>query len=161
MLYRCNRCGAVMVSHAPLDGGSPAPLLKCCGEEIGPLVVTRDPAVIQSHKMDFVVFGGFEHNALRITIDDGLHPMQRGHRIEWVYLHTYQGGQLKYLPEGGLSVVNFALADEDAYVYCDRDVCLMGQEYCQFECKRGMIVYAYCTQHGLIELPLQGFRRRQ
>ena len=31
----------------------------------------------------------------------------------------------------------FALADEDAYVYCDKDVCLE----CTFMCKRGFVFY--------------------
>ena len=52
-----------------------------------------------------------------------------------------------------------ALADEDAYVYCDREVCRMGHEYCQFECKRGMVLYAHCTVHGLFRLPLHGIDR--
>ena len=106
--------------------------------------------------MGFVVFGGFENSSVRITVDRGNHPMQPEHRIEWIYLRTYQGGQLKYLPEKSRSAAHFSFADEDAYVYCDREICRMGREHCQFECKRGMTAYAFCSVHGLIKLVLTG-----
>jgi hypothetical protein len=27
----------------------------------------------------------------------------------------------------------------------------MGRENCQFQCKRGNIIYTYCTKHGLFK----------
>lgn len=106
----------------------------------------------QEHQLDYTVFGGFQHNTIRVAVGEGTHPMNAGHHIEWIYLYTYQGGQMKYLPLKGPSSALFSLAEEDAYVYCDRPVCRMGWEHCQFQCKRGHIAYAYCNEHGLYRL---------
>ncbi len=155
LFFRCGVCGAVSVVSRPPEGGT-SPVLQCCGRACQPLERCQDVEVLEQHRLDFVVFGGFEHNAIRVTVGGGSHPMEEGHRIEWVYLRTYQGGQLKLLPGKTRSAVNFSLADEDAYVYCDREICRMGREHCQFECKRGMAVYAYCSVHGLMRLVLTG-----
>ena len=80
--------------------------------------------------------------------------MTGDHRIEWIYVYDFQGGQFKYLPQGLSSRANFAFADEDAYAYCDRPICRMGREHCQFQCKRGLIFYAYCSMHGLFKLEI-------
>ena len=42
------------------------------------------------------------------------------------------------------------MADEDAFAYCDKDPCVE----CTFRCKRGMEIYAYVENIGLIVLPL-------
>lgn len=44
----------------------------------------------------------------------------------------------------------FALADEDAFAYCDKNPCVE----CTFRCKRGMEIYAYVDNIGLVILPL-------
>ncbi|MGN0959399.1 MAG: hypothetical protein ACI4OC_01490, partial [Coriobacteriales bacterium] len=44
----------------------------------------------------------------------------------------------------------FALADEDAYVYCDKAQC----QECIFMCKRGFAFYAFFPEAGLVRLPL-------
>ena len=44
----------------------------------------------------------------------------------------------------------FALADTDAFCYCDEDPCLE----CVFRCKRGFTAYIYDPKAGLVELPL-------
>ncbi|MFR1640014.1 MAG: hypothetical protein ACLSVD_13165 [Eggerthellaceae bacterium] len=58
-------------------------------------------------------------------------------RIQWIALKTFTGSQLKYVLPKKRSPLLFALADEDAYVYCDKDVCLE----CTFMCKRGFVFY--------------------
>ena len=156
LFFRCGSCGSVYVVNSSGNRLDTAPEVRCCGNDLRALVSSQDPKAIEEHRLDFVVFGGFDGNAVRITVDGGLHPMEDGHRIEWVYLRTFQGGQLKYLPEKGRSIASFAFADEDAYVYCDREVCRMGREHCQFECKRGLVLYAYCSAHGLFRLELKG-----
>ena len=64
-------------------------------------------------------------------------------------MKTFTGGQIKYLNSSKKSVI-FALADEDAYVYCDENPCLE----CTFRCKRGFEIYAYFKLIGLIKVPL-------
>lgn len=148
LFFRCSQCGNFAVIH-PAGKNGMHPIISCCGEKISPLKVCKDPEIVQTHGVDFTIFGGFEHNSIRIAIDKGYHPMEANHRIEWIYLRTFQGGQFKMLPDKGRSVAHFSLADEDAYVYCNREICRMGREHCQFACKRGMTVYTYCSRHGL------------
>lgn len=156
LFFRCNSCGTVYVVNSSGERLNTTPEVRCCGNDLHALATSQDPKAMEDHRFDFVVFGGFDRNAVRITVNGGTHPMEEGHRVEWVYLRTFQGGQLKYLPEKGRSIASFAFADEDAYVYCGRNVCHMGREHCQFECKRGMVLYAYCSIHGLFRLELKG-----
>ena len=163
LFYRCPECGALTIRNTPLPSLSPSSsrpagneTIRCCGRTLSPL--TPSGLSDEEHQISFTVFGGFEENALRILIGDGSHPMQEEHHIEWIYCRTFQGGQLKYLPRRGRAAAVFAFGDEDAYVYCGRSICKMGKEHCQFCCKRGNVVYAYCNVHGLFRLELDGIR---
>lgn len=159
LFYRCPECGSLMVaSSLRQEPGSPArePSILCCGKTLSPLPVTTEPELADAHPMGFVIFGGYERNSVRIQVEGGFHPMEKDHRIEWIYLRTFQGGQLKLLPPGSRSFANFSFADHDAFVYCDRDICKMGREHCQFLCKRGMVAYAFCSRHGLFRMELDG-----
>ena len=69
---------------------------------------------------------------------------------EWIYLKTFTGGYLKYVSSEKRPPMVFALADTDAFAYCDEDPCLE----CVFRCKRGFIIYVYDSRAGLIEVPL-------
>ena len=44
----------------------------------------------------------------------------------------------------------FGCADEDAFAYCDKNPCVE----CTFRCKRGMEIYAYVENLGLVVMPL-------
>lgn len=166
--YRCSCCGSLTIRNMPAERpaegtagtGSVSTAVTCCGSALEPLVPRLADESDGEHTISFTVFGGFEENALRVLIGDGSHPMQPDHRIEWIYVRTFQGGQLKYLPARGRAAAVFAFGDEDAYVYCDRGICRMGKEHCQFSCKRGNVVYAYCTTHGLLRLEMDGIRRK-
>lgn len=152
LFYRCPQCGGLVIANSTgPESGKPSGLV-CCGGPCTPLVPCTDRELLDEHAMKFTVFGGYDRNAVRIEVDGSFHPMDREHRIEWIYLRTFQGGQLKLLPERGRSFATFALAEYDAFVYCDREVCKMGREHCQFLCKRGMSAYAYCSRHGLFRM---------
>lgn len=146
--YRCRICGNVIVKYVPLAGKAGTFECSCCGEKMQLLTPQDAAGQTDEHQMAFNIFGGFEHNTIRITVDEGHHPMSAEHHIEWIYLRTFQGGQMKYLTTKGKSVTMFSLANEDAFVFCGRDVC----KYCKYQCKRGHYAYAYCNQHGLFEL---------
>lgn len=158
LFYRCPECGELIVANSTghQQHDHKRPKILCCGQPLSPLEVCTDEELLNSHKMKFVIFGGYERNSVRIEVEDGFHPMNDDHRIEWMYIRTFQGGQLKFLAPSSRSFTNFSFADYDAFVYCDRDICRMGREHCQFECKRNMIVYAYCSKHGLFRLVLEG-----
>ena len=177
--YRCGICGAVQVrirsagirqppekKEQSMEGtGQPAEGTRqsmeepqkhgpettgtCCGKRLEQLVPCTDQPVCEEHKIGYCIFGGFEHNTIRVEVDEGHHPMSEEHRIEWIYLRTFQGGQMKYLGVKGESATLFAMANEDAYAFCGREVCHMGWEHCLFQCKRGHVAYAYCSKHGL------------
>lgn len=150
--FRCPVCGAVTVVSRPAGGAAPGPEDggRCCGQ---PMVLLKlGQGQEDAHRLDYCVFGGFAHNTIRVEVDGGYHPMTQDHHIQWIYLRTYQGGQLKYLPRPGESAALFSMAGEDAYSFCDREVCRMGWEHCLFQCKRGHVAYAYCNQHGLFRL---------
>ena len=152
--YRCPVCGAVSVCCRPAGApqGEAAEPGRCCGRPMERLLPQDGSTEGDEHRLEYCIFGGFSHNTIRIEVDRGCHPMTQDHHIEWIYLRTYQGGQMKYLPRPGEAAVLFSMASEDAYSFCDREVCRMGWEHCLFQCKRGHIAYAYCSQHGLYRL---------
>ena len=155
VFYRCGECGNVIVMNRREGGaGESETTVSCCGTELPALIPEDAGDAREEHRMRYTVFGGFEHTSTNVSVDNGAHPMNAEHRIEWIYMRTYQGGQLKMLPFPGKSSASFSFAEEDAYVYCDRDICKMGREHCQFQCRRGMMAYAYCNVHGLFSIKL-------
>jgi superoxide reductase len=159
LIYRCPECGEIIIANSVRHNHKypdKCPEVFCCGKTHSPLDVCSEQIILDSHQMKFVIFGGYERNSVRIEVEGGFHPMDEDHRIEWIYMRTFQGGQLKILPPGSRSFANFSFADNDAFVYCDRDICKLGREHCQFSCKRGMIAYAFCSRHSLFQMALEG-----
>lgn len=145
--YRCPQCGAFLVTMAIRDATSP---ITCCGKTLVALRVndtTTTDALAQQHQPLMTISGGFESNTLSVTVGNPAHPMTADHYLEWIFIYTFQGGQFKYLPPGAPPEATFALAGNDAYVYCDRPICKGKQ--CKFNCKRGFSAYTWCNQHGL------------
>lgn len=150
-LYRCEQCGCISTvygEHSPTE-------FRCgCNGMYRHLETPGSDEKDALHLLSYVFFGGAEHNAVRIFVGDGRHPMTNEHRIEWIYLLTYEGGQIKFLDTSPKPVATFAMAGNDAYSYCNRSICRMGREHCQFQCKRGFEIYAYCSIHGLRHIVL-------
>ena len=149
VFFRCARCGAVSASYGAGAEGVPCR----CGEVQKRLSFSSGEEG-GDHGLSYVVFGGMEHNAIRVVVDMGAHPMTKEHGIGWIALFTYEGLQMKFLGGSRTSSVTFALAGEDAYSFCNRQICRMGREHCQFKCKRGWQIYGWCTVHGLYRLVL-------
>ncbi len=97
--------------------------------------------------IDYKIIGGYNENVVEVFWQ----IKNKNVSIEWIYLRTFSGGQLKYLINPKKTSFVFALADEDAYVYCDEDPCLE----CVFRCKRGFEIYAHIKERGLIRIPLE------
>lgn len=95
--------------------------------------------------LEYKIVGGFETNALRVTWDN-----PPGGRLRWVALKTFTGFQVKYVQPGKFPPIVFAFADEDAYVYCNRDICAE----CSFKCKSGFMLYGYFDNVGIVAKPL-------
>lgn len=96
--------------------------------------------------LDYSIVGGYNNNAVEFSwrIDDPAYSLQ------WAALKTFTGMQLKYVTPKKRSPLIFALADEDAYVYCDESPCLE----CIFMCKRGFVLYARINGLGIVKIPL-------
>ena len=54
--------------------------------------------------------------------------------------------QHKYVTPKKWPPVVFALADEDAFAYCDKNPCVQ----CTFRCKREFEIYAYVENIGMV-----------
>lgn len=149
--YRCKVCGTVNVRVRPAGTQQSAhgDVGTCCGKKLEKLVPCENEAVYGEHQIKYYIFGGFEHNTVRVDVSEGHHPMREEHHIEWIFLRTFQGGQMKYLRVKGEAATLFSMANEDAYAFCGREICRMGWEHCLFQCKRGHVAYAYCSEHGL------------
>lgn len=93
----------------------------------------------QGHALDYEIVGGFEHNAVRVAWGSDVKP-------RWIALKTFTGMQVKYLQPDKTPPVVFALADEDAYCYCDEDPC----RQCSFNCKSGFALYAFFDEAGIV-----------
>lgn len=161
--FHCSTCGAVV---AGMDGAVDIEMtndgerslifeppyahasfkLSCCGKEMEPLVPIDAENVADRFKLDYQIIGGLNNNAIKIdwrSIDPTC-------KLRWVSLKTFTGVMTKYVQPKKWPPIIFALADEDAFAYCDKNPCVE----CTFRCKRGMQIYAYVENLGLIILPL-------
>lgn len=141
--YCCMECGALF----PVTGGKESGdrEILCCGKKALRLIPkeAEDPGELQ---VTYQITGGYNDNAVRVSWK---YASLKAHP-EWIYLKTFTGGYLKYVTSEKRPPVVFALADTDAFAYCDEDPCLE----CVFRCKRGFTIYVYDRREGLIQVPL-------
>lgn len=143
--YHCPGCGQFLVT---INTGFDSPQIQCCGATLSALIAhSASDALAEQHLPMMTISGGFEANTLRVNVGDSPHPMTQEHQLTWIYIYTFEGGQFKFLRPGDEPEATFALAGNDAYVYCDRPVCKGNK--CKFNCKRGFTAYSWCNQHGL------------
>lgn len=146
--YHCPQCGEFLVK---ITSGSDSVQICCCGQPLPALTPQKASDLLAEHHLPVMtISGGFESNTLTVNVGAAPHPMDEEHYLAWIYVYTFQGGQFKFLRPGDLPEATFALAGNDAYVYCDRPVCKGSQ--CKFNCKRGFTAYCWCNQHGLWQL---------
>lgn len=145
--YICNECGNIITSILSEKSNSS---YVCCNHDMTELIPNSSNGCPYEHLPKYSIIGGYENSVITVDIGEKRHPMVEEHHIEWIYLYTFQGGQIKYLKPSMQPSAIFALADDDAYVYCDSEVC----EECFFKCKRGFTIFAYCNIHGLWKVTL-------
>lgn len=115
--FICKHCGNIIgMIH---DAGVP---VMCCGQKMEKLDAGTSDASHDKH-IPVVTIDG---NNVKVCVGSESHPMDKEHRILWVYLETDRGGQRKCPEPGKEPVVTFALYDE-----------------------KPVAVYAYCNLHGL------------
>ncbi len=118
--YICEHCGNVITFLE--NRGVP---VVCCGQEMTELIPGKMDAAVEKHVPVYTVSDG----VVSVSVGEVAHPMIPEHYIEWLWLQTRQGAQLKRLHPGDPPEASFLIAHED-----------------QVES-----VLAYCNLHGLWE----------
>jgi superoxide reductase len=116
--YVCRHCGNIVLKVK--DAGVP---LVCCGENMTELIPGTVDAALEKHVPKVTVSG----STITALIGEVTHPMQEEHFIEWVYMETEKGAQIKYLKPGEEPKAVFEVADGD----------------------KALAVYEHCNLHGL------------
>lgn len=145
--YQCEKCGALYPITTYGDEAGKQIEISCCGEKLQPLIpqdYDEEKGLPGDVKLSYRIVGGFNDNAIRVEWK----PFKW--KPKWIYLKTFVGGYLKYVKEGKKSPLVFALADTDAFCYCDRNPCVE----CTYRCKRGFILYYYGEDIGLVQIPI-------
>lgn len=91
--------------------------------------------------------GGFNNNCVVFSWSIAT---DAPYTLSWVALKTFTGIQLKYVLPKKRSPLVFALADEDAFAYCNKAPC----EECAFRCKSGFVIYACFEGLGIVSMPM-------
>ena len=115
--FRCNHCGNIITKI--VDKGVP---VVCCGEQMEELKPNTTDAATEKHVPQVEV----EDHKVKVDVGSVTHPMTEEHLIQWIYLETEKGGQLKVL----------TASDEPKAVFC------LGED-------KPVAVYEYCNLHGL------------
>ena len=112
--FKCDHCKNIIVMVE--DKGVP---VMCCGEKMREMKANTSDGATEKHVPVVTVEG----SKVKVFVGDVEHPMLEEHHIAWIYLHTNQGGQLKYLDHTGAPEAVFALAEGEevvaAYEYCN------------------------------------------
>ncbi|MCI8950092.1 MAG: hypothetical protein HFG49_08630 [Lachnospiraceae bacterium] len=146
VFYRCESCGALFLATGGEKEKTEDREINCCGKKAKRLVPISLESAKSSLEISYQITGGYNDNAVKVSWK----AKSKEAGPEWIYLRTFTGGCLKYVDALKRSPVVFALADTDAFAYCDENPCLE----CVFRCKRGFIIYVYGKEAGLIQVPL-------
>ncbi len=118
--YVCEHCGNVITFLE--NRGVP---VVCCGQEMTELIPGKMDAAVEKHVPVYTVADG----VVSVSVGEVAHPMIPEHYIEWIWLQSKEGAQLKKLHPGDPPEARFLIGPED-----------------QVES-----VLAYCNLHGLWE----------
>ena len=96
--------------------------LVCCGEKMKELL----PNTVEASGEKHLPVAELSGSTLTVTVGAVEHPMVDVHHIQWLFVETENGGQLRYLTPGQAPKAVFELGSE-----------------------KPVAVYAYCNLHGL------------
>lgn len=111
--YICKHCGN-LVTFIKESGAH----LTCCGELMTEIEPNTVDAALEKHVPVVTVDG----NTVTVEVGSVEHPMVPEHFIQWIYLVTDKGFQIKYLEPSEKPKAIFKLNDEKAiaaYEYCN------------------------------------------
>lgn len=112
--YRCATCGNVIFKF--VDGG-PVPV--CCGHEMVELVPNK---VDGPHEKHLPVLRPGAMGSVEVSVGSSPHPMESGHHICFICLHTDKGILVQWLEPGQQPTAVFYPGDAEplaAYEYCN------------------------------------------
>ena len=115
--YICEHCGNLVTTIH--NAGVP---LVCCGEKMKELL----PNTVEASGEKHLPVAELSGSTLTVTVGAVEHPMVDVHHIQWLFVETENGGQLRYLAPGQAPKAVFELGGE-----------------------KPVAVYAYCNLHGL------------
>lgn len=136
----CDQCKRVIQNIEPQINIQ----ISCCNKPMEIMEPKDIEEVESSLWMDYKILGGYNENVIEVIWKNN----DENAKVKWIYLKTFTGGQMKYITDIKKKSFIFALADEDAYVYCDESPCLE----CTFRCKRGFEIYTYVQSIGLVRI---------
>lgn len=122
--FRCSHCGNIVTFFH--DSGAP---LTCCNDLMVELIPNSVDAANEKHVPTVTMSDGI----LTANVGSVDHPMLEEHHIEFLFLETQHGGQIKYLEVGSKPCAQFSLVDD-----------------------KPVAVYEYCNLHGLWKVDIQG-----
>lgn len=108
------------------------------------------PAAESEYQIDYKRRGAKNHGVITVAIRNQAGEVVDD--IEWIVYRGYTGYQTRLFTEGKKAETVFALAEEDAYMFCTADPCLE----CNYACLVGMEIYAYSKKEGII---VDGFKK--
>ena len=118
-LYPYDLSAMITWLHTIHNAGVP---LVCCGEKMKALV----PNTVEASGKKHLPVAELSGSRLTVTVGAVEHPMADVHYIQWIFVETENGGQIRYLNPGQAPNVGFELGSE-----------------------KPVAVYAYCNLHGL------------
>lgn len=118
-LYPYDLSAMITWLHTIHNAGVP---LVCCGEKMKELV----PNTVEASGEKHLPVAELSGSRLTVTVGAVEHPMADVHYIQWIFVETENGGQIRYLNPGQAPNVGFELGSE-----------------------KPVAVYAYCNLHGL------------
>ena len=111
--YVCEHCGNIITFIK--ESGAP---LTCCGDKMTQIIPNTVDAAKEKHVPVVVVDG----NTVSVAVGSVEHPMLPEHFIQWIYLETDKGFQIKNLNPEDKPKAIFELNGEKpvaAYEYCN------------------------------------------
>lgn len=96
--YICPTCGNLV--YTVHNAGVP---LLCCGQKMQKL----EPNTVEASGEKHLPVAALEGDTLHVSVGSVEHPMAAEHMIQWIFVETEQGGQIRYLagrpgPQGRL-----------------------------------------------------------
>ena len=102
--YICEHCGNLVTTIH--NAGVP---LVCCGEKMKELL----PNTVEASGEKHLPVAEHSGSTLTVTVGAVEHPMVDVHHIQWLFVETENGGQLRYLAPGQAPKAVFELGGEN------------------------------------------------